>query len=175
MRVGQIPVERQIPVEQTLAGAEDPQIPYPPSPILSFSDPNLGIKLGLSNGEVHRATHNTWNENRNNSRDKHTYARDAAATTKTAKSPPKKVGPFTFPEFDSFSFFDTSLASPSRAAAGGPSLLDDQETSALADFFDKVGAGSDSVFMFDPKKVPLFDPKLPDPLTWGWREDTRSK
>ncbi|EPS45039.1 hypothetical protein H072_1064 [Dactylellina haptotyla CBS 200.50] len=89
----------------------------------------------------------------------------------TTRSPPMMTNPFTFPEFDSSSFFQASFASPPPAPASGPSLLDDQETSAFADFLDKVGTGSDNAFIFDPK-ISLFDPKLPDPMMWGWQEES---
>ncbi|KAK6535443.1 hypothetical protein TWF694_001903 [Orbilia ellipsospora] len=91
----------------------------------------------------------------------------------TTRSPPIMSNPFSFPEFDSSSFFQASFASPPPAPASGPSLLDDQESSAFADFLDKVGTGSDSAFMFDPK-ISLFDSKFPDPMTWGWHEETTS-
>ncbi|KAJ6260211.1 hypothetical protein Dda_4435 [Drechslerella dactyloides] len=92
----------------------------------------------------------------------------------TTRSPPIMTNPFTFPEFDSSAFFQASFASPPPAPAGGPSLLDDQESSAFADFLDKVGTGSDAAFMFDPKMT-LFDPKLPDPMMWGWHEETTAE
>ncbi|KAF3914264.1 hypothetical protein AA313_de0207484 [Arthrobotrys entomopaga] len=84
----------------------------------------------------------------------------------TARSPPIMSNPFSFPEFDSSSFFQASFASPPPAPASGLSLLDDQETTAFADFLDKVGTSSDSAFMFDPK--------LPDPMMWGWQDETTS-
>ncbi|KAF3911539.1 hypothetical protein ABW20_dc0109271 [Dactylellina cionopaga] len=84
------------------------------------------------------------------------------------------TNPFTFPDFDSSSFFQASFASPPPAPASGPSLLDDQETSAFADFLDKVGTGSDSAFIFDPKMA-LFDPKLPDPMMWGWQDENTTE
>ncbi|KAK6359359.1 hypothetical protein TWF696_000520 [Orbilia brochopaga] len=92
----------------------------------------------------------------------------------TTRSPPIMTNPFTFPEFDSSAFFQTSFASPPPAPASGPSLLDDQESSAFADFLDKVGTGNDAAFIFDPK-ISLFDPKLPDPMMWGWHEDTTTE
>ncbi|EWC47587.1 hypothetical protein DRE_03207 [Drechslerella stenobrocha 248] len=92
----------------------------------------------------------------------------------TARSPPMMTNPFTFPEFDSSSFFQASFASPPPAPASGPSLLDDQESSAFADFLDKVGTGNDAAFIFDPK-MSLFDPKLPDPMMWGWHQDTTTE
>ncbi|KAF3165819.1 hypothetical protein TWF106_007866 [Orbilia oligospora] len=92
----------------------------------------------------------------------------------TTRSPPMMSNPFSFPEFDTSSFFHASFASPPPAPASGPSLLDDQESSAFADFLDKVGSGADSAFVFDPK-MSLFDGKIPDPMMWGWHEDTTTE
>ncbi|KAK6360255.1 hypothetical protein TWF730_006403 [Orbilia blumenaviensis] len=92
----------------------------------------------------------------------------------TARSPPMMTNPFSFPEFDNSSFFHASFASPPPAPASGPSLLDDQESSAFADFLDKVGSGADSAFVFDPKMT-FFDSKMPDPMMWGWHEDTTTE
>ncbi|KAK6504741.1 hypothetical protein TWF481_006680 [Arthrobotrys musiformis] len=89
----------------------------------------------------------------------------------TTRSPPMMTNHFSFPEFDASSFFHASFASPPPAPASGPSLLDDQESSAFADFLDKVGSGADSAFVFDPKMT-LFDSKMPDPMMWGWHEDS---
>ncbi|KAF3933305.1 hypothetical protein ABW19_dt0200650 [Dactylella cylindrospora] len=90
----------------------------------------------------------------------------------TTRSPPIMSHPFTFPDFDN-TFFDGTFASPPPAPASGPSLLDDQETSAFADFLDKVGSGQDASLFFE-SKMPLFDPKIPDPMMWGWHEETTS-
>ncbi|KAK6345564.1 hypothetical protein TWF718_007475 [Orbilia javanica] len=92
----------------------------------------------------------------------------------TTRSPPMMTNPFSFPEFDTSSFFHASFASPPPAPASGPSLLDDQESSAFADFLDKVGSGADSAFVFDPKMT-FFDSKIPDPMMWGWHEETTTE